>query len=58
MTVENIVAKGKIARFEQFLLLLQCFQESKCDLRWDRVRIELDRMYFITVLIISFIELD
>ena len=24
--VENIVAKGEIARFEQFLLLSQCFQ--------------------------------
>ena len=26
--VENIVAKGEIARFEQFLLLTQCFQMS------------------------------
>ena len=26
--VENIVAKGEIAHFEQFLLLSQCFQES------------------------------
>ena len=25
--VENIVGKGEIARFEQFLLFLQCFQE-------------------------------
>ena len=24
--VENIVAKGEIARFEQFLLLSQCFK--------------------------------
>ena len=26
--VENIVAKGEIARSEQFLLLPQCFQKS------------------------------
>ena len=25
--VENIVTKGEIARFEQFLLLSQCFQK-------------------------------
>ena len=24
---ENVVAKGEIARFEQFLLLSQCFQK-------------------------------
>ena len=34
--VENIVGKGEIARYEQFLLFLQCFQKlsvvdaSKC----------------------------
>ena len=28
--VENIVAKGEIARFEQFLLLLLCFQKQVC----------------------------
>ena len=27
-TFENIVAKGEIARFEQFLLLSECFQKS------------------------------
>ena len=26
--VENIVAKGEIARLEQFLLLTECFQKS------------------------------
>ena len=26
-TVENIVAKGEINRFEQFLLMSQCFQK-------------------------------
>ena len=26
-SVENIVGKGEIARDEQFLLFLQCFQE-------------------------------
>ena len=26
-TVENIVGKGEIARYEQFLLFLQCFQK-------------------------------
>ena len=25
--VENIVGKGEIARYEQFLLFLQCFQK-------------------------------
>ena len=42
--VENIVAKGEIARFEQFLLLSRCFQkssaaetsESVC--MWERVK--------------------
>ena len=40
---ENNVAKGEIARFEQFLHMLQCFQESsaadasKCVYRWERV---------------------
>ena len=28
--VENIVAKGEIARFEQFLLLILCFQKAVC----------------------------
>ena len=28
--VENIVAKGEIARFEQFLLLSLCFQKAVC----------------------------
>ena len=27
-SVENMVAKGEIARFEQFLLSSQCFQKS------------------------------
>ena len=27
---KNIVAKGEIARFEQFLLLPQCFQKAVC----------------------------
>ena len=26
--VKNIVAKGEIAQYEKFLLLLQCFQKS------------------------------
>ena len=26
--VENIVGKGEIARYEQFLLFLQCFQKT------------------------------
>ena len=30
LKVENIVAKGKIARFEQFLLLSLCFQKVVC----------------------------
>ena len=40
---ENYVAKGEIARFEQFFLLLQCFQNSsaadmsKCVYFWERV---------------------
>ena len=30
LKVENIVAKGEIARFEQFLLLSLCFQKAAC----------------------------
>ena len=30
LKVENIVAKGEIARFEQFLLLSLCFQKADC----------------------------
>ena len=30
LKVENIVAKGEIARFEQFLLSLLCFQKAVC----------------------------
>ena len=29
--VENIVGKGEIARYEQFLLFLQCFQKLSVD---------------------------
>ena len=42
--VENSLAKGEIARFEQILLLSQCFQKSsaadvsKCVYRWERVK--------------------
>ena len=41
--LENIVAEGEIARFEQFLILSQCFQKSsaadasKCVYMWERV---------------------
>ena len=30
LKVENIVAKGEIACFEQFLLLSLCFQKAVC----------------------------
>ena len=30
LKVENIVAKGEFARFEQFLLLSLCFQKAVC----------------------------
>ena len=30
LKVENIVAKGEIARFEQFILLSPCFQKAVC----------------------------
>ena len=30
VTVENIVTKGEIARFVQFLLLSLCFQKAVC----------------------------
>ena len=30
LKVENIVSKGEIARFEQFLLLSLCFQKAVC----------------------------
>ena len=29
-SVENIVGKGEIACYEQFLLFLQCFQKQVC----------------------------
>ena len=35
LKVESIVAKGEIARFEQFLLLSLCFQKAIC---WRGVR--------------------
>ena len=41
--VENIVAKGEIAHFMQFLLLSQCFQKlsaseaSESVYKWERV---------------------
>ena len=35
LKVENIVTKGEIARFVQFLLLLLCFQKAVC---WRGVR--------------------
>ena len=41
--VENIVGKGEIARYEQFLLFPQCFQKacfpgaSKGVIVWERV---------------------
>ena len=42
--VENIVAKGEIAHYEQVLLLAQCFQKSSaaetsksvCTCMWER----------------------
>ena len=42
--VENIVGKGEIARYEQFLLFPQCFQKacfpgaSKGVIVWERVK--------------------
>ena len=42
-TVENILAKGEIARFEEFLILSHCFQilsadeVSKCVYKWERI---------------------
>ena len=42
--VENAVAKVEIARFEQFLLLSQCFQKlsaadaSECIYKWESVK--------------------
>ena len=42
--VEHTVGKGKIARYEQFLLFLQCFQKTctadtlKPGLVWERVK--------------------
>ena len=30
LKLENIVAKGEIARFEKFLLLSLCFQKAVC----------------------------
>ena len=42
--VENTVGEGEIARYEQFLLFLQCFQKTctadtlKQGLVWERVK--------------------
>ena len=42
--IENTVGKGEIARYEQFLLFLQCFQKTytadmrKPGLVWERVK--------------------
>ena len=42
--VKNIVAKGDIAYYQQYLLLSQCFQKlsatylSKCVCKWDRAK--------------------
>ena len=38
--VENIVAKGEIARYEQFLLFLQCFQKQPVNDVLKRVSME------------------
>ena len=44
--VENIVGKGEIARYEQFLLFLQCFQKlSVVDASTERVSMELRVKY-------------
>ena len=46
-TVENTVGKGEIARYEQFLLFPQCFQEacfpeaSKGVIVWERAKLHL-----------------
>ena len=43
-SVENILAKGEIARFEQFLFLSQCFRKlsaaevSESVYMWERVK--------------------
>ena len=45
-TVENTVGKGEIARYEQFLLFLQCFRKTyivdtlKQGLVWERVNLQ------------------
>ena len=44
MNVEHIIAKGEIARFEQFLLLSKCFQYASAAeatesvYMWERVK--------------------
>ena len=61
--VENIAAKGKIARFEQFLLLPQCFQKSsvadasKCVYKWESVKSHLLQKHLITIIAKCFINL-
>ena len=48
--VENMVANGKIAHYEQFLHLLPCFQKLsaayglKCVCRWERVKTSEDNI--------------
>ena len=50
--VENTVGKGEIARYEQFLLFPQCFQNIcttdtyKPELVWERVKRVFNKMRF------------
>ena len=52
--IENIEAKGEIARFEQFLLLSKCFQQSsgaeasESLYMWERVKGKVIDIVFIT----------
>ena len=43
---ENIVAKGEIARFKQFLLVSPCFQKAVCYRVYMRERVKQLMLYF------------
>ena len=45
--VKNIVIKGEIAHYEQFLLLSQCFQKLCAAESWERVNLSFEQFLFL-----------
>ena len=52
LKVENIVTKGEIARYEQFLLMSLCFQKAVC-CRGVRKRLYIDMRERVNTLILE-----